>query len=453
MYKHAIVATARWEEQNIAEWIEYHRAIGFDHFYIYGHDNEPFTLYHALFPYLFGPNPVVTYRYWPKPGQFFAMYLDFLRNHAHETEWFGFFDVGDFLTLRHVHDVGQFLAPFKRDWDAVVFHTFNFAPGPDIPGSVLLARIWRAGRLDVRTKVLTRSSAVDPTVLAHGINQGLRPFWWGWDGYNLPHMRECDVLGVSMKGTAVEFPKAARDHIALPGIEEALVEKAVIARIAFNTLEELKRRMDYGSMLDQAYWKMVIDQGQLDEVVRSQAVVMDTSLADYWRARVTPTLDFYAEPPRADAALNVALGKTSWQSSIFAVPPGEILTGQTAGGATNGRKTGSFGFHTQKETNPWWVVDLRTPYRLSAVRVYNRCDAPEMAARARKLRIEISQDSKHWKPLFTTEQGVDFGGAVDQAPLELKTPPTAVARYCKFSLDDTNFFHLDEVEIYGVPAT
>jgi len=453
MHKHAIVATARWEEQNIAEWIEYHRSIGFDHFYIYGHDNEPFTLYHALFPYLFGEKPVVTYRYWPKPGQFAAMYLDFLRNHAHGTEWFGFFDIGEFLTLRHVNDVGLFLAPFKRDWDAVAFHTYNFAPGPDIPGSVLLARIWRGARLDVRGKVMTRSAAIDPTVLPAGLAQGLRPFWWGWDGYNLPHLRECDVLGRSMQGTAAEFPRAARDHIAVPGVEEALAEKAVIARIAFNTVDELKRRLEYGGMIDQAFWQHVVGQGQLDEVIRGQAVVIDNTLADYWRTRVAPTLDFYAEPPRPDASVNVALGKTSWQSSIYKVPPGETMGGQAAGGANNGRKTGLFGFHTERQENPWWVIDLRVPYRLSGMRIYNRCDAPALAARARRLRIETSLDSQNWTVLFASENGIDFGGIKDQSPLELKTPPTAVARYCKFSLDDTNFLHLDEVEIYGTPAT
>lgn len=452
MHKYAIVATVRWEEQNLPEWIEYHRSIGFEHFYLYGHDNEPFTLYHALFPYLFGSNPVVTYRYWPKPGQFAAMYLHFLRNFAHETEWFGFFDVGEFLTLKHVHDVDRFVAPFQRDWDAIAFHTLSFAPGPDIPGSLLLARIWRGSRLDQRSKVLTRSSAVDPTVLVQGLGQGLPPFWRGWDGYDMPHMRECNVLGRSMAGTAADFPAAARAHIAAPGVEEAIIEKAYISRVAFNTVEELKRRLEYGGMIDQPYWQQVISQGKLDELVKGQAQVIDTTLADYWRAKVTPSLDFYAEPPRADAAVNVALGKTSWQSSILAVPPGEQLQGQTAGGATNGRKTGTFGFHTEKQVNPWWIVDLRANYKINSIRIYNRCDKPEMAARARRLRVEISPDSASWRTIFATENGVDFGGISDQAPLELKTPPTAVGRYCKLSLDETNYFHLDEVEIYGVPA-
>ena len=452
MHKYAIVATARWEEQNIVEWIEFHRSIGFDHFYIYGHDDEPLTLYHALFPYIFGADPVVTYRYWPKPGQFGAMYFDFLSNHAFETEWFGFFDIGEYLTLRHVHDVDRFIAPFKRDWDSVAFHTLNFAPGPNIPGSVLLARIWRAGRLDPRTKSLTRSAAIDPNVLTQGIPPGVRPFWLGWDGYAMPALRECDVLGVSMAGTTADFPAAARAHLAEPGVEETIIETASLARIAFNTVEELKRRLDHGGMIDQAYWQAVMEQGKLDDVIRSQAAVVDSELADYWRAQVGPTLEFYAEPPRADASVNVALGKSSWQSSIYPVGPGEILVGQVAGAANNGRKTGTFGFHTNVEPKPWWVVDLRAPHRISAIRIYNRCDAAGMAERARRLRVEISQDSMNWQTLFASEQGIDFGGITNQSPLELRTPATPVARYCKLSLDETNCLHLDEVEVYGVPA-
>jgi len=452
MHKYAIVATARWEEQNIAEWIEYHRSIGFDHFYIYGHDNEPLTLYHTLFPYIFGPNPLVTYRYWPKAGQFGAMYLDFLRNHGHETEWFGFFDIGEYLTLRNVHNIDRFMAPFRRDWDAVDFHTLNFAPGPNVPGSVLLGRIWRAARLDVRVKSITRSAAIDIAALARSLTQHARPFWSGWDGYDLPGLRECDVLGASMAGTAADYPKAAREHLAAPGVEEAITEKAAVARIAFNTVEELKRRLDHGGMIDHAYWQAVVDQGKLDEVIRSQAVVIDNTLADYWRAMVAPTLEFYAEPARGDASVNVALGKMTWQSSIYSVQQGDILQGQVAGSANNGRKTGHFGFHTTIEPKPWWVIDLRLPHRISAIRIYNRCDGPGMAARAHRLRVEISQDSVNWQLLFASEQGIDFGGITDQSPLELRTPAATTARYCKLSLDDTNCLHLDEVEIYGVPA-
>lgn len=245
MHKHAIVATARWEEQNIVEWIEYHRSIGFDHFYIYGHDDEPFTLYHALFPYITGPHPLVTYRYWPKPGQFGLMYLDFLRHHAHETEWFGFFDIGEYLHLPHVNDVGRFLAPFKADWDAVAFHSLGFAPasggsGLNAPGSVILSRVWRAAMLDGRAKSLTRSSAVDPIVVAR-LQPNQRPFWLGWDGCDMPHLRECDVLGHSMEGTA-QSPAAGRAHVVQPGVEEAIIAKATLNRVVFNSIEELQRR-------------------------------------------------------------------------------------------------------------------------------------------------------------------------------------------------------------------
>jgi hypothetical protein len=454
MHKHALVATARWEEQHIVEWIEYHRSIGFDHFYIYGHDNEPLTLYQVLFPYLHGPNPLVTYRYWPKPGEFGAMYLHFLRNHAHETEWFGLFDIGEYLTLRHVNDVAAFLAPFKRDWDSISFHGLNFAAGPNFPGSQLLARVSRGTALAPRAKTLTRSAAVDVNVLTEGMNRGLRPFWLGWDGYDMPHFRECDVLGVSMAGTSAEFPKAILERFAGAGIADSIIERGTITRISFNTLEELKRRLEYGAMLEQAYWEQVVAQGKLNQVIQNQSLVIDRTLADYWHRYTAPTLAFYAEPPRAnpgpDGDVNVALGKTSWQSSILAVQPGETLAGEVAGAATNGRRTGSFGFHTQFQAKPWWIVDLRAPYRISAIRLYNRGDAPGVAARARQLRVATSVDGKDWKLLFAPERGLDFGGVFDQAPLEIKTPPNTVARYCRLSLDDTNYFHLDEVEIYGV---
>ncbi len=51
-YKFSIAACARWETKNISEWIAYHRAIGFEHIYLYCNDNDPAELYECLLPLL-----------------------------------------------------------------------------------------------------------------------------------------------------------------------------------------------------------------------------------------------------------------------------------------------------------------------------------------------------------------------------------------------------------------
>ena len=71
MLKHrfSLVACARWEETQIQEWVEYHKSIGFDHVYLYSNDDDPAPLFHAIAPYAYGPNPLVTFRYWPHLGE------------------------------------------------------------------------------------------------------------------------------------------------------------------------------------------------------------------------------------------------------------------------------------------------------------------------------------------------------------------------------------------------
>ena len=33
-HKFSLVACARWEDEHILEWLDYHKAIGFDHVYL-----------------------------------------------------------------------------------------------------------------------------------------------------------------------------------------------------------------------------------------------------------------------------------------------------------------------------------------------------------------------------------------------------------------------------------
>jgi hypothetical protein len=67
-YKYSLVATARWEENDIVEWIQYHKSVGFDHIYIYSNDDDPYPTYRVIESYIYGPNPFVTFRHYPKRG-------------------------------------------------------------------------------------------------------------------------------------------------------------------------------------------------------------------------------------------------------------------------------------------------------------------------------------------------------------------------------------------------
>jgi hypothetical protein len=137
---------------------------------------------------------------------------------------------------------------------------------------------------------------------------------------------------------------------------------------------------------------------------------------------------------------NIARGKPASQSSrsvhsVISDPQGGV----------DGIKNGRFGFHTALENSPWWQVDLRGIYAIEEIVVYNRLDA--CADRAKSMRVFLSEDGEGWQELSEWQGGL-FGG-IDGNPLRVR-PRAAVGRFVRLRLTVTNYFHLDEVEVFGV---
>lgn len=114
-----------------------------------------------------------------------------------------------------------------------------------------------------------------------------------------------------------------------------------------------------------------------------------------------------------------------------------------ADGAVDSIKNGSYGFHTNKEKNPWWQVDLGEVKPLTGIRIFNRLDC--CAERARTIQILLSNDGANWTTVYSNN-GTVFGGN-DGKPLSVSLKGNS-ARYVRLQLAETNYFHLDEVEIY-----
>ncbi|MBU1664955.1 MAG: discoidin domain-containing protein, partial [Gammaproteobacteria bacterium] len=115
--------------------------------------------------------------------------------------------------------------------------------------------------------------------------------------------------------------------------------------------------------------------------------------------------------------------------------------------AVDGVINGGYGFHTNKEANPWWQVDLGAPYRVTEVRIYNRLDSNK--ERARTVQLMLSDDGQSWRTVYR-HNGSIFGGK-DGKPLivDLNGDP---ARHVRLQLNETTWFHLDEVEVIGSDA-
>jgi FkbM family methyltransferase len=136
---------------------------------------------------------------------------------------------------------------------------------------------------------------------------------------------------------------------------------------------------------------------------------------------------------------NLALGKPAIQSS-FSMWSRQM----DAQGGNNGHRTGSYGFHTDREINPWWQLDLEEEQKITEVRIYNRVDT--CGERALSLRVMLSRTASDWRVVHD-QAGRWFGG-IDGRPLRVFPPDGTVARFVRLQLNATESLHLDEIEVY-----
>lgn len=126
-------------------------------------------------------------------------------------------------------------------------------------------------------------------------------------------------------------------------------------------------------------------------------------------------------------------------------PAGEITTQHDAAGGCNGVKTGKWAFHTARERDPWWQVDLGGAQVLDRVALWNRCD--DAAGRADRISLLLSNDGDAWSVAYTHD-GPTFYGATDGKPLSIPLDGRA-ARFVRVQVPGEEFLHLDEVEVFG----
>lgn len=137
--------------------------------------------------------------------------------------------------------------------------------------------------------------------------------------------------------------------------------------------------------------------------------------------------------------INVARGKKCHQSSTY----GSRLA-DNGPNRVSGARSGVFSFHTGLDSQPFWCVDLEQVYPIDSILLFNRDD--EQQDRAQTIIVESSIDGHVWS---TIHRGiVFFGGIVTGSPLRIPLMSKLAARYIKLSLDETQYLHLDQVEVY-----
>jgi hypothetical protein len=455
-YRFALVACARWEETVIQEWVAYHRSIGFEHIYLYSNDDDPEPLFKAVAPWVIGPDPFITFRHWPVVGQQMEIYLHFLETFKNETEWFSFLDIDEFFVFKGVNNVAAFMRDYIGRVDCLYFNWLGYGHCGRLKrasGQTLLSYVRRADALDAHTKQLCRSAALDPDAIRRGLLSGCGAFHHFLDNYLLDGLRCTDVLGTPMDGYASDFPNSAVPFVKRPEFSEAAIKRAYIAHFQFRSEEDFMRRWRRGGFDNGEDWRRLYEDGGYKAVLGWGNAVYDTYLAAYWWRIVAPAMRWSTQPPVANPHLpNVALLKPSFQSSIYTSgdDSAEPAGAKIIDGGNNGLRTGTYGFHTEYEPEPWWCVDLLSLHRIAEIHIYNRIDNTSILHRSAPIRIAASSDSIHWRILADRTGREPFGA--DGKPLVVTVMQEQPFRFIRLNLMTADYFHLDEVEVYGEPV-
>lgn len=93
----SVVAIVRNEAPNFKEWIEYHKIIGVDKFYIYDNESNDNTL-EILQPYI--DDGTVEYIYFPGEKMQIPAYKHFIENFSNDTKWAATIDLDEFIVSK-----------------------------------------------------------------------------------------------------------------------------------------------------------------------------------------------------------------------------------------------------------------------------------------------------------------------------------------------------------------
>lgn len=117
-YTVSICAIFKNEARYLREWIEYHRIVGVQHFYLYNNFSED-DFITILTPYINAG--LVTLIEWPYAQSQMEAYKDCIDKYACESQWLGFIDLDEFVVPIQYDTIYDFLKT-KRKRGSILIH-------------------------------------------------------------------------------------------------------------------------------------------------------------------------------------------------------------------------------------------------------------------------------------------------------------------------------------------
>ena len=116
-YYLAVCAIAKNEGSYFKEWIEWHRSMGVEKFYIYDNESTDCTK-EVLAPYIetnsIDGGNLVEYTYFPGEKKQMAAYDDCMNKHRFNARWIAFIDLDEFIVPIKDKTIPEFLSRFEN---------------------------------------------------------------------------------------------------------------------------------------------------------------------------------------------------------------------------------------------------------------------------------------------------------------------------------------------------
>lgn len=281
-YKVSLVACARWETQYISEWVSYHKSIGFDHIYLYCNDDCPVELYQEILPFI--ENNFITFIFYPDKGKQLEMYRDFIRRYIHETEWFMFLDIDEFLYISSEQKIWNFLQKFPDDMDALYVNWCNYGYNgykKRPMGSVLLKYTRREIGVNPNTKIIYKSKSFPVNEAKIKIDHPLQHDCSFFEKKLIKY----NVVNDNMDFYFDDFPHKAWLYLSIYNRRSELLKDCFIAHFCIKSDEDFDLRVQRGLDGDYASEKMWGDKTEKErqEYHSYTNLVEDCRLKEYWR--------------------------------------------------------------------------------------------------------------------------------------------------------------------------
>ncbi|MFT8991218.1 MAG: glycosyltransferase family 2 protein, partial [Gluconobacter albidus] len=441
-YKFSLVACARWEDEYICEWINYHRSIGIDHIYLYSNDDSPERIFSLILPYISGDNPFVTFRHYPIIGQQYQMYFHFLRNFSTETEWLMFLDIDEFLCLKGHNSLPFFMKTILHNIDGIHFNWCCYGNNRHKKrpsGSVLLNYTRRENGVTPYTKVLIRSKSIP----YHEIyKKSSSPIMHEYNSLD-KNLNMVNVLGEDTSNYYENFPDDAWSILNSENRRQKFLSIAYIAHFTIKSEDDFDRRVQRGTQGDYNSEKIwgTYSLEQRENYLAMTNSTYDDYLHNYWKSIINRSWEYSIFPYcRWDI-----ISKHKSATQISTVHPGSV--DEDAQRVLSGNLCGKSQNHTALENNPWWQVDLGAVYKVHEMRLFNRLDG--VVERVANFILDASINGNTWFVVMRKNDNVNYGGA-DGSPYIWVDIDGIEARFLRLTIPhDNTYLHFDQIQFFG----